>query len=153
MFPLPRPADDHPHDALAAFLHARLAEEDTEAGGAWITHWRQPSSTALTVVDDHGEQVAQCKESGIARHMVRWNPLRVLDHVNACQILIDADENAPARSPERRASRSALCILTMPYADHPDWDPRWLSRAQALCKAHASSSSGSATRTRTSLIH
>jgi len=125
VFPMPRHREDRSHDALAAFLHARLEEEDDIAGAAWITSWRRPSPSAWVVVDDHDEPVAQCKEAGVARHMATWNPLRVLDQVSARLLIIDAYEDAPARSPQRQALRRVLCMLTLPYAHHPEWDEAW----------------------------
>jgi hypothetical protein len=123
--PLPRNPADHPHDALAAFLHARLEEEDGAAGAAWITHWRQPSAQAPSIVDDHDAQVAWFNERDTARHAANWGPLRVLDHVNARQLIIDAYEDAPEGSPQRKALRQALRFLSLPYASHPDWQPTW----------------------------
>lgn len=73
------PSEPHPvnrrirlvRNPLAAFLHARLDEEEGEAGAASITYWRQPSPNAWTSIDGHGERVVQRKERHIVHHVAR----------------------------------------------------------------------------------
>jgi hypothetical protein len=125
--PLPRKREDRPHDALAAFLHARLEDEAATAAAPWLTHWQQPSPNDWIITDDHGEQVAHFKERDTARHAANWGPLAVLDHVHARLLIIDAYEEAPKGSEQRETLRRTLCMLTWPYADYPDWQPTWAS--------------------------
>ncbi len=124
-FPVPRNPEGRPHDELAAFLHARLEDEAGTAGAAWLTHWVHPSEQSWVIVDAHGEQVAQFNERDTARHAANWGPLTVLDHVDTRRLIIDAYEDAPKGSAQRKALRKVLCLLTWPYADYPDWQPAW----------------------------
>jgi hypothetical protein len=89
---------------LTEFLRARL-DEDQAAAEAWSTPFSNPT--------------AEQRE-----HIARHDPARVLAEVDAkrriiveCESLID--------DPAVRAMETALCLLALPYADHPDYDQTW----------------------------
>jgi hypothetical protein len=124
-FPLPADPEGRSHDPIAAFLLARLEDESAIAAAAWITHWRQPAPEAESIVDDHDVQVAWFNERDTARHAAGWGPLRVLDHVSARRLVVDAYEDTPVGTAKWETLRQVLCLLSLPYADHPDWQPEW----------------------------
>lgn len=122
---------------LVEFLRARLDEDEKiarDASGARLWRW---SVHDLMIINDAG-------------HMQRFTPSRVLAEVEAKRRIMDL--HGPANSdgffgdPEGHSGGCStctdldyaglatadgdwpcktLCLLAVPYADHPDYDPAW----------------------------
>jgi hypothetical protein len=112
---------------LVEFLAARLAEDEGDAlaacQGDGYRDWDVTSTGVVQVAGADIEGLALASREA-ALHMARHDPGRVLAEVEAkrriiaeCESLID--------DPAVRAMETALCLLALPYADHPDYQPEW----------------------------
>lgn len=118
------------------FLRARL-DEDEAAARRVDSSWRQIGNTGVIVASD-GERAEECANgnwAGIADHIARHDPARVLREVEAKRLLIANYEEAVAFYDEpanRRVSAgevtglsTALACAALPYIDHPDFKETW----------------------------
>lgn len=119
--------EDRPHDAVVAFLHARLDEEEATAKAAWVTAWRHWPPRSQNVVDRHDQLVVACPEQGIADHIATWGPTAALTNMNSRRMVLDLYEEAPP-GPVREGLLNSVRALAMAYRDHPDYDPGWTLR-------------------------
>ncbi|WP_158715739.1 MULTISPECIES: DUF6221 family protein [Streptomyces] len=124
-------------DDLVQFLRDRLAEDEQAARRAGSS-FRQIGETGVIVATDgdRAEECASANWSGIAEHIVRHDPARVLREVEAKRrLLTDYVENAadldtqhaPDMDYVGRADglETALQHLATAYADHPDYRDNW----------------------------
>ncbi|MBP2583380.1 hypothetical protein J3A78_003858 [Streptomyces sp. PvR006] len=111
---------------LIAFLSARL-DEDAAAARRAGDSFRQIGETGVIVATegDRAEECASANWAGIADHIVRHDPARVLAEVNAKRRIVTAYENYDNDAPELDVPESVLRLLALPYADHPDYRPEW----------------------------
>ncbi|RCG26297.1 hypothetical protein DTL70_06785 [Streptomyces diacarni] len=119
--------EDRPHEAVVAFLHARLGEEEATAGAAWITEWRHWPPRSQNVVDGHDELVVTCPERGIADHIATWGPTAALENADSRRMVLDLYEDAQP-GPAREGLLDAVRALAMAYRYHPDYDTAWTLR-------------------------
>lgn len=137
--------DDGRVDDLAAFLNARLDEDEAAARAAGGRSWRQPDpertpgwveddsdSIDRIVVYDEGAPTA-----GQAAHIARHDPARVLREVEAGRIILARyadtlarmeDDDYPAgvaRDQGREYEDFVLPCLAAAWSDHPDYDQEW----------------------------
>ncbi|WKD36519.1 DUF6221 family protein [Streptomyces xanthophaeus] len=122
-------------DDPVQFLRARLAEEaeraqlalrqdDPEHG--WAAY--RPDGQQHTTIVPH---VGMIHEAIQAEHIVRWNPARVLAEVDAKRRIVDtceealADDNGMYFTGWAHGLGRAVCLLALPYADHPDYREEW----------------------------
>ncbi|MFI9194123.1 DUF6221 family protein [Streptomyces californicus] len=134
-------------EALVEFLRARLAEDEAAARRVRGS-WRQIGETGVVVASDGGsaEECANGNWGGIAEHIVRHDPVRILADVEAKRRLIarggpfctsecDDPDNEP-RNPDTNwatplehhldcDAHVAAGVLAVPYADHPDYQEDW----------------------------
>jgi hypothetical protein len=126
---------------LVQFLRDRLDEDEAVALRAGDS-FRQIGETGVIVATegDRAEECASANWAGIAEHIVRHDPARVLAEVQAKRQLLDEfnQTGAVPDTPERRASASwkgdfgylqglarAVHLLALPYSDHPNYDKAW----------------------------
>lgn len=118
-----RPHEGRRHERLAAFLHARLDEDDEGTSGDG-TGWRHHPARSGIVIDDHDVQVLQTWRH-VADHLETWHPNRARANVNSRRLIVDLFEAAAAGSDRKTALREAVQALAMTHHDHPDYDPAW----------------------------
>lgn len=118
---------------LVTFLRARLDEDEAVARRV-KSSWRQIGETGVIVASEGGraEECANGNWAGIAEHIVRHDPERVLAEVEAKRQILDQNERYTA---ERRRMMGGwdpqsddspiLAALATVYADHPDYRPEW----------------------------
>lgn len=131
-------------DDLVQFLRDRLAEDEQAARRAGSS-FRQIGETGVIVATDgdRAEECASANWSGIAEHIVRHDPARVLRDVEAKRAAIDQcaywNERAaceavePPKYPQPGldigllldAMNPVLRALALTYADHPDYRDSW----------------------------
>ncbi|WP_148283125.1 MULTISPECIES: DUF6221 family protein [Kitasatospora] len=121
-----RPHEHRRHDPLAAFLHARL-QEDEEGTSGDGTAWRHRPPRSGKVIDDHDVEVVQTWRH-VADHLETWHPNRGRTNIDSRRLIIDLSEVAPAGSESWAALREAVRALAMAYQNHPDYDPAWTLR-------------------------
>lgn len=111
---------------LVEFLTARL-DEDEQAAMRVKSNWRQIGETGVIVASDGGyaEECANGNWTGIAEHIVRHDPARVLAEVDAKRQLIDWVLKWPMRPHLPSSVDGVLERLALPYADHPDYNEAW----------------------------
>ncbi|MFE8961716.1 DUF6221 family protein [Streptomyces iakyrus] len=117
-------------DDLVQFLRDRLDEDERAARRAGDS-FRQIGETGVIVATegDRAEECASANWAGIAEHIVRHDPARVLAEVAAKRQIIDRCVSAqiPIRddwSTDELAG-DVLAMLALPYADHPAYKPEW----------------------------
>ncbi|WP_329486704.1 DUF6221 family protein [Kitasatospora sp. NBC_01246] len=121
-----RPHAHRRHDPLAAFVHARL-DEDEEGSSGDGTGWRHRPARSGTVIDDHDVEVVQTWRH-VADHLQTWHPNRARANIDSRRLIVDLFEAAPAGSERKAALREAVRALAMTYPHHPDFDPAWTLR-------------------------
>jgi hypothetical protein len=140
-------------DELTAFVKARLDEDEAAASRNDFEHWQQDApATGLVLVGL--ESLIECHIAGLAEHIARHDPARVLREVEAKRkrlaLYLDAKEalaaalkNAPPDSPatahsyvrERinvnqasgrfTALETSVRLDAMAWSDHPDYRQEW----------------------------
>lgn len=143
--------------ALTDFLLARIGEEQTAAlaatPGPWAwTEYATADDETLTLesvtetrtvpviwLDGYVEGLGGIAiEPADADHIVRWNPAEVLRECEAKRRIVTAlhtwygSEDAPnevffSDDDGWRGIGWCVQLLALPYADHPDYDPAWVS--------------------------
>jgi hypothetical protein len=135
---------------LIAFLRVRLDEDEQAAQAAGGDQWTpqgHPSDT-VAIYDSHREPVVYdegAPSEAQMRHISRHDPARVLAEVDAKRRLLAAFEQVsqigwPADPDmiltvkqritnqvigQEEGLLTALRLLALPYADHPDYRPEW----------------------------
>lgn len=129
---------------LAAFLNARLDEDEAAAKAASGADWMQVLAwvTDSTRPSSEGARVAEADSVRTAIHIARHDPARVLREVEADRKLLDLYERAKsyrdqvfARPEPRSVSDEMRAVTQMMgleqvlrlraavYSDHPDYRP------------------------------
>lgn len=137
-------------DDLAAFLLARIAEDEVAALAATRNAWRVEDWSGLSggsanwmVVGDFdvGAAAFHVKNEPDAVHIARHDPARVLVECAAKRGIVD-EHQVTRRTPgytylldppcvtcgqvrPRRFPCPTLRLLALPYADHPDYREEW----------------------------
>jgi hypothetical protein len=124
---------------LVAFLRARQDEDEAGARDAFGDHnddgpeWTEVSSGALST----GAELHGIGDSAISRHMVRWDPARVLAEIDAKRRIIEQHHRSGVTCPRcslgtedgevvfERDPCGTLRLLALPYAGHPDYRAEW----------------------------
>jgi len=126
-------------DELVQFLCDRLDGDERAARRAGDS-FRQVGETGVIVATegDRAEECASAHWSGVAEHIVRHDPARVLAEVEAKRQLLhlhrqmeDSEEmldfcatcDAAGKYPEYPCQ--TLRLLALPYADHADYREEW----------------------------
>jgi len=126
-------------DDLPVFLRARLGEDEQVAQdavrslrcgchpGSFAGAWTSDDDRVLISAEvGHGVAAASGYgglEPEVAAHIACWDPARVLAEVEAKRRVID--EWAVEAYEHRAALGTALRVLTLPYAGHPDYQQEW----------------------------
>lgn len=142
-------------DELITWLCAQLDHDEGLARMAFAEHnqaianWHEPWSGTVEI--GPGEDDLCCFDSGVSRHIVNWDPARVLAEVEAKRRILDLHEPRPSGSINRSGptqcgycadlchSRSGLgcdspdapypCdtvrLLALPYADQDGYREEW----------------------------
>lgn len=127
----------------ADFLLARIAEDEAVARAAFqqvqgraVGGWYWEGAGDAVFLDDSLTPVAcgawkQPMHQPSARHMVRWDPKRVLAECLAKRRIVESAQRAirardgSGRPPLERGAASglglAVTLLSIAYADHPDY--------------------------------
>lgn len=125
---------------LVEFVRARL-DEDAAAARRVDSSWRQIGNTGVIVASD-GERAEECANgnwAGIADHIVRHDPARVLKDIEAKRQTLQELEQAevtlsvarPGTPPHDLMTgavntlRRVVCRDAAVHDDHPDYDERW----------------------------
>lgn len=124
-------------EPLVAFLKARL-DEDEAAARRVDTSWRQDGETGVILASDgrNAEECAAAYWTGIAEHIVRHDPRRVLADIAAKRLLIKEYEGEAWVSKQQghksgwtegglSARRTLLEAFAKVYDDHPDHQDKW----------------------------
>lgn len=126
-------------DDLVAFLRARLDEDEQAAQEAHYEgqRWLSEEEDVCRWPDDELVHIADRKCD--ARHIARWDPVRVLAEVQAKRRIIEMYENADAAQragsiSERNRTQDEAAVdvlgeavhaLAAVYASHPDYRGAW----------------------------
>lgn len=129
-------------DDLVQFLRARY-DEDEAAALSWPEgqrDWETSGGRQLSYASGVGEQVSAISVSGplgweriyvkrdvdgIAEHIARQSPARVLADVGAKRAIIRQWEYWEAAGSKSGPWAKACRLLALPYADHPDYREEW----------------------------
>lgn len=132
-------------DDLVQFLRARLADDERAARRAGDS-FRQIGETGVIVATEgnRAEECASANWAGVAEHIVRHDPARVLAEVDAKRRLLivhkrddrysfsgcitcDAGDNSCGCMGGSAYDYpcETLRVLALPYADHPDYREEW----------------------------
>ncbi|MFH8627739.1 DUF6221 family protein [Streptomyces vietnamensis] len=115
---------------LIAFLRARL-DEDARAARRAGDSFRQIGETGVIVATegDRAEECASVNWAGIAEHIVRHDPARVLAEVDAKRRMLEQFGSIAKGdfidAGEQVVAQAALELLALPFADHPDYQDTW----------------------------
>lgn len=121
-------------DDLVQFLRARL-DEDEQAARRAGDSFRQIGETGVIVATegDRAEECASANWAGVAEHIVRHDPTRVLCEIDARRKLLnkyaevadnDVNEVEYAHG-YANALGEAVRLTALTYADHPDYREEW----------------------------
>lgn len=133
---------------LTDFLLARIHDDECLARMAFADHngngpeWDEAWSGA---VDTRGEDLLLTNDSGVSRHIVNFDPARVLAECEAKRQIVaihhwivnpndncsecggyDLVAGLGAQGYRRRYPCETLRLLALPYSDHPDYLPGWV---------------------------
>jgi hypothetical protein len=99
---------------IVEFLRARLGEDEQVARRAGDS-FRQIGETGVIVATEgsRAEECASANWAGVAKHIARHDPARVLRGVSVRRQIL------------KGASRPILALLALEYADHPDYRDEW----------------------------
>lgn len=64
-------------------------------------------------------------EEEAQRHIVAWNPARVLREIDAKRRILTAYENHDQDAPELDVPYSVIQLLALPYQDRPGYREQW----------------------------
>jgi hypothetical protein len=112
---------------MLAFCRARLDEDERAARRAGDS-FRQIGETGVIVATDgdRAEECASANWAGIAEHIVRHDPARVLHDVEAARKRLTALADAiEAGHDSYDLAATLLPYELLPYADHPDYQEGW----------------------------
>jgi hypothetical protein len=113
---------------LVEFLLARIAEDAGIAESVSPPPWHvvDADDEVYVISQDFGEEVAVTDHLNVD-HIMQWDPARVLAECEAKRRIIDQAEQWIENYDEGTDPMSAatLRLLALPYADHPDYDPKW----------------------------
>ncbi|MFI7234448.1 DUF6221 family protein [Streptomyces cyaneofuscatus] len=120
-------------DDLVTFLRDRLAEDEQTARAAHAPNWSTDGRTGLHYGVEDG-WMTDALTTADADHIARHDPARVLREVDAKRRILDSylpdAANADEQINEEWRTGSALaddllCLLALPYTDHPDYRDDW----------------------------
>jgi len=126
--------------SLTDFLLARIAEDEAAATAIydhdrWIVEEDDNGDEWVTEVDraDQHWRVAMLRRTGVADHIARHDPARVLAECEARRRIVEyahsvqggLERMAPMSQGEWVIERHILGLLALPYADHPDYREEW----------------------------
>lgn len=121
-------------DALAAFLNARLDEDERAARAASPGPWSANAEHDEVHGDDgipvaDGFALSNRQLRATVDHIVRHDPVRVLRDVEAKRRMLDWLHRTRDWAIENNLwsydETEPLLLIALPYADHPDFDPAW----------------------------
>jgi hypothetical protein len=123
---------------LAAFVRARLAEEEhlaLEAGGEG---WRCPAGSPGEVHDRTSAIAFSVRSRGFDQHIAYQDPARTVRRIETNRVLLDEYEEVAGLDIDRPdrdfASGRAVGLgfvvrqLAAEHANHPDYQVKWLPR-------------------------
>ncbi|MFD5031970.1 DUF6221 family protein [Streptomyces sp. NPDC058220] len=126
------------HNALVAFVRARLDEEEQIAKAAGGDTWRCPPELPGEVHDRTGGISYSVKTEGYDQHIARQDPAHTLRRIETSRVLLDEyaevapmDTDRPAHDfPAGRAVGLGFVVrqLAAEHAGHPDYQVKWLPR-------------------------
>lgn len=123
----------NPENSLTEFLLARIAEDESAAHAAARdvalgpissedVEWRvwHADYEGIGVIGDYASyDQATHETTPTTVHMERWDPARVLAECETKRRIIEWASEEPGRV------GPALSMLSLPYADHPDYRSEW----------------------------
>lgn len=123
-------------DDLVQFLRARLDDDERVARGSAqpSLSWQNFDMDGELRDDANAGTVAMVPREETRAHIARHDPARVLREVEAKRALLgtylpDATTADEQINEEWRAGSTLaddlLCLLALPYADHPNYRPEW----------------------------
>jgi hypothetical protein len=125
---------------LAEFLLARIAEDQEAAkraafgyGSAWASETDDAEDWSVVHADGKRDMVG-CEDGDVTRHIVRWDPARVLAECDAKRRVVnlavrqqrrEGREFSELARQARHERDEMLRALAVVYADHPDYRDEW----------------------------
>lgn len=129
---------------LAEFLRARIADDELNARNADADQpWSANMQGDLAWIETQftGRSVASFQRFEDAWHAAWWQPLRALAECEAKRRIVEHHARVPDDEGDPAADLCAVCsangpdaqgwpcdtlrLLTLPYADHPDYRSEW----------------------------
>lgn len=121
---------------LSEFLLARIAEDQDVAETVMSPGLWQEAGDDFERIEDAEGQWAADTIVGNARHIVRWQPARVLAECDAKRRIVEQFQrneqighSSNILAPEVRRTNltleGVLLALALPYADHPEYQETW----------------------------
>jgi hypothetical protein len=106
---------------LVEFLRARLADDEEIALAALPGPWSSNAEQDEVVCGDgitvcEGFALSNRQLRATVKHIAHQDPARTLREVEAKRKILDQYLGWPVPT---------LCLLALPYADHPDFDEAW----------------------------
>ncbi|NDZ63579.1 DUF6221 family protein [Streptomyces cyaneofuscatus] len=108
-------------DDLVQFLHARLNEDEQTARAAHAPNWSTDGRRGLHYGVEDG-WMTDALTAADADHIARHDPARTLREIDAKRRMIDDLWGGPDH--EDMWSHH-MRLLALPYANHPDYRPKW----------------------------
>lgn len=114
--------------SLAAFLLARIEEDEADAEAAHGFDWHVHTGLSGHVTTSIGSDAAVCA-TRTAEHIARHDPARVLAECAAKRAIVESLDSHE-RYPDAYPGMVALAdwhvrVLAAVHADHPDYRPEW----------------------------
>jgi len=112
---------------LTTFLLERITEDETVARKATPVSWAivDPPADSVSLETIVGTGLAYNRDA--ARHIVRWDPDRVLAECEAKRRILAHCGSGLAYGSfgESLLGETVLRLIALPYADHPDYQEDW----------------------------
>lgn len=114
---------------LSEFLEARIHDDECLARMAFADHndngphWSEPWSGAVDLSGDPSSELLLCNDSGVSRHIVNFDPARVLAECEAKRGIVSRHTSCDDSSYGEPCED--LRDIALPYADHPDYLQKW----------------------------
>ncbi|MEV0616166.1 DUF6221 family protein [Nonomuraea sp. NPDC050404] len=116
-------------DDLAAFLRARLDEDEQLAREAGNRHWLVQDNTIELYPEHEDDGYMRWPTRADARHAANWEPARVLREVEAKRRIVERCERDLqtyiGTGVHVATSYLVLRMLALPHAEHPDYLEAW----------------------------
>lgn len=119
-------------DDLVQFLRNRLTDDERQAKAAMTYAAKDWFIETSGIVTTGPEDDVYTNDREVAEHIARHDPSRVLREVEAKRRIVEQHESIGDPPPSefgpdlvRAELGRVLALLTLPYADHPEYRDEW----------------------------